>query len=208
MCEKINELKHSFSIQYYNPASSTSSPSLSTLHLLHLLYTSLHPPPPLHLPSTLRSICLTKPVDVFYHCSSSSLFGRAPLSLIRNSPMGFLYTHTHTHAHSISYYSLSGLLSCAVVGIKTASPLITSVKAPPGDKHLTGHWLGWTKPAVNYKLWFPKLTTRGRKSGEKGRRNYTNHIIFYVSPCQGPSAGETSLMLRCWFQNKHKSQTL
>lgn len=45
-------------------------------------------------------------------------------------------THTHTHTlfatHYLAYFH-------AVVGIKAESPLITSMKEPPGDKHLTGY---------------------------------------------------------------------
>lgn len=56
----------------------------------------------------------------------------------------YLQTQTHTHMCTRRDFAtpLSGLLSCAVVGIKTESLLITSLKAPPGDKHLSGSWLG------------------------------------------------------------------
>lgn len=67
------------------------------------------------------------------------------------------YLHTHTHC-----YLLCGLLSCCG-GIKTDLPLITFMNAPPGDKHLTGHWISNAKRTVehNYLL---KLKSRARTS--------------------------------------------
>lgn len=49
------------------------------------------------------------------------------------------YTRACVHTHTFCYL-VRGLLSCCG-GIKTHSPLITSMNTPPGDKHLTGHWI-------------------------------------------------------------------
>lgn len=53
---------------------------------------------------------------------------------------------THTCTHTQPHYPLSGLLMCCAENKE--SPLITSIKAPPGDKHLTGYPLSRARTTV------------------------------------------------------------
>lgn len=63
-----------------------------------------------------------------------------PRHLRPRAASAMLLTRTRTDTHAQPCYPLSGLLTCR--GGNKESPLITSIKAPPGDKHLTGCSLG------------------------------------------------------------------